>query len=145
MLQRTYIAKTADVKRKWYLIDAKDKVLGRVATTAARILRGKHKVIFTPHVDTGDMVVIINAEKIRVTGKKLQDKIYYRYSGYPSGQKGLTLGEMLQKSPTLPLEKAIYRMFDRKPLLDKVRKKLKIFVGEEHPFKGQNPIVLEVK
>lgn len=144
LAQKTYMAKQEDVKRDCYVIDAKDKILGRVAAKVAAILRGKHKVIYTPHVDTGDMVVIINAEKIRVTGRKLTDKVYYRYSGYPSGQKAVRLEEMLAKKPTQVLRSAINRMIPEGRLGDSIRKRIKIYAGEIHPHQAQKPVVLQV-
>src|SRR3989338_2771710 len=136
---KTYIPKAEDIQKKVYLVDAKDKILGRVAAKAAHILRGKHKRIFTPHLDTGDTVVIINAEKIKVTGKKLTDKVYQRYTGYPSGQIHVTLGEMLKKSPTQVLRLAINRMIPAGPLGNQVRTHLKIYAGDKHPHEAQKP------
>jgi len=141
---KTYIAKQEDIKKACYLIDAKDKILGRLAAKAASVLRGKHKSIFTPFLDTGDMVVIINAEKIRVTGKKLTDKEYQRYSGYPSGQKRVTLENMLKNRPTTVLKLAIQRMLPKGKLGDRMLKKLRVYVGEQHPHIAQKPAVLEV-
>ena len=140
----SYIAKAIDVKQQCYIIDAKDKILGKVATKAASILRGKHKPTFTYHVDTGDMVVIINAEKIRVTGKKLDQKTYQRYSGYPSGQREVKLKNMLEKVPTKVLELAVNRMIQKGPLGNKIRTKLKVYAGEAHPHQAQKPIALEI-
>jgi len=139
------MAKSPEIDRKCYLIDAKDKILGKVATKAAVLLRGKHKTIFTPHVDTGDMVVIINAEKIKVTGKKLQQKEYKRYTGYPSGQRTVTLKEMLQKSPTQAMHLAVSRMIPPGPLGNKIKTKLKIYAGDQHPHLAQKPISVEIK
>ena len=144
MMQKTYMAKSSEVERKWFLIDAKDKVLGKVATKAASILRGKHKPIYTPHVDTGDEVVIINAEKVRVTGNKLRQKIYQRYSGYPSGQKNVKLEDMLKKSPTTVLRLAVNRMIPSGALGNRIRRKLKIYKGDQHPHQAQKPIPLEI-
>ncbi len=141
---RTYMAKAEDVKHACYVIDAKDKILGRIATKAATILRGKHKATFTPHVDTGDMVVIINAEKIRVTGKKLTDKDYQRYTGYPGGQRHVALQDMLAKRPTKVLELAITRMIPKGALGSRILKKLRIYAGDKHTHQAQNPIALEV-
>jgi len=138
------MAKANEVDRKCYLIDAKDKVLGRVATKAATILRGKHKPTFTPHVDTGDMVVIINAEKIAVTGNKLKQKEYQKYSGYHGGQKIVKLEEMLKRTPTQVLKLAINRMIPSGPLGNKVKTKLKVYVGDKHPHTSQKPIPLEI-
>ncbi len=144
MMKNTYFAKAEEVKRNCYLIDANNKILGRVATKAAAILRGKHKRIFTPHVDTGDVVIIINAEKIRVTGKKLTDKIYQRYTGYPGGQKLLALQDLLKKKPEQVLELAINRMIPKGPLGNRVKGKLRIYAGDKHPHQAQKPIALEV-
>lgn len=144
MMKNTYFAKAEEVQRNCYLIDANNKILGRVATKVAAILRGKHKRIFTPHVDTGDVVIIINAEKIRVTGKKLTDKIYQRYTGYPGGQKLLALQDLLKKKPEQVLELAINRMIPKGPLGNSVKRKLRIYAGDKHPHQAQKPIALEV-
>ena len=144
MIQRTYIAKPKDIERKCYLIDAKDKILGRVATKAAAILRGKHKVIFTPNIDTGDMVVIINCDKIKVTGKKLTDKIYARFSGYIDGRKEVPLGDMLKNKPETLMTLAVNRMISRNPLGWQIRSKLKVYAGDKHPHESQKPIKLEI-
>ena len=144
MTQKTTMAKPGSIEKKCYLIDAKDKVLGRVATKAAIILRGKNKRIYTPHLDTGDTVVIINAEKVRVTGKKMQDKIYQRYTGYPSGQRIVNLESMLKNAPTQVLRLAINRMIPYGELGDNVRRKLKIYAGEQHPHQAQKPIPVEI-
>ena len=144
MIQKTYIPKPQDIKKRTYLIDAKDKILGRVAAKAASILRGKHKTIFTPHIDCGDQVIIINAREIKVTGNKLQDKIYERYSGYPSGRKKLRLEELLKKKPTEVLKLAVTRMISRGPLGYRIREKLKIYAGNEHPHQAQKPILLGI-
>ena len=144
MEQKSYTAKTGSVEKKYYLIDATDKVLGRIATKAATILRGKHKVTYTPNIDTGDYVIIINAEKVRVTGRKLQDKSYQRYSGYPSGQKIIPLEVMLKKRPTQVLRLAVDRMIPKGPLGYKTRTKLRVYAGDKHPHKAQKPIALTV-
>lgn len=141
---KTYIPKASDIEKKVYLVDATDKILGRVAAKAAHILRGKHKRIFTPHMDTGDTVIIINAEKIKVTGKKMTDKIYQRYTGYPSGRRDVPLGEMLKKAPTQVLRLAINRMIPSGPLGNKVRTHVKIYAGDKHPHEAQKPILLDV-
>ena len=143
-MQKTYIAKEKDIKRNCYLIDAQNKILGRIAAKAASILRGKHKAIYTPNVDTGDGVVIINADKVRVTGKKLLQKEYQRYSGYPSGQRTVVLQDMLDRNPTKVLQRAIARMMPKGSLGDRMQKKLKIYAGDKHPHQAQKPIVLEV-
>jgi large subunit ribosomal protein L13 len=142
---RTFMAKAQDIPRKWYVIDATNKTLGRLASEAAAILRGKHKPIFTPHVDTGDFVIIINAEKIAVTGNKLQDKIYYRHSRYPGGLKKTNLAGLLQKKPEKVLELAIKGMLPQNKLGDKMYKKLKVYSGPQHPHQAQKPEVWELR
>jgi large subunit ribosomal protein L13 len=144
MMQKTYMAKAGDVQLGCYLIDAKDKILGRIATKAASFLRGKHKWIYTPHVDTGDQVIIINADKIRVTGRKLQHKEYQKYSGYHSGRKTATLQDMLKKAPVQVLRLAITRMLPRGPLGYSVRRKLRIYAGGQHPHQAQKPVAVEI-
>ncbi len=139
------MAKAEDIKRACYVIDAKDKILGQIATTAAAILRGKHKAIFTPHVDCGDMVVIINANQFRVTGKKMTDKTYERYTGYPSGKRIVALQDMLRKRPTEAMKLAVERMIPTGPLGYQIRKRLRVYASNKHPHIAQNPIVLEVK
>jgi len=143
-MNKTYMAKPQDVKRACYLIDAKDKVLGRIATKAATILRGKHKALYTPFLDTGDMVVVINADKFKVTGKKMTDKTYERFTGYPSGKRIVKLEDMLRKRPTEAMKLAINRMIPKGPLGNKIRKKLKVYAGDKHPHQAQKPIVVEV-
>jgi len=142
--QKSYIAKKNEFERKCYVIDANGKILGKIATKAATILRGKHKAIYTPNMDAGDMVVVINAEKIRVSGKKMKDKIYQRYTGYPSGQRCVALEDMLKKAPTKVLELAIKRMIPRGALGSAVRRKLKIYAGEAHPHQAQKPVAIEI-
>ena len=139
---KTTIAKPSEVNKTYFLIDAKDKILGRVATKAASILRGKHKATYTPNVDTGDYVVIINADKVRVTGKKLQDKIYLRFSGYPSGLKHIPLETMLKRSPERVMRLAVDRMIPKGPLGYHIRGNLKIYVGDKHPHAAQKPEIL---
>jgi large subunit ribosomal protein L13 len=141
---RTYLPKKEEIKRQWYLVDAKDKILGRLASKVAVILRGKHKVIFTPHLDTGDGVIVINADKIKVTGRKLKDKVYRRYSGYPGGLREVSLEAMLKNKPATVIKLAVQRMLPGGPLGRDIIKKLKIYVDEKHPHKSQNPITLEV-
>jgi len=143
-MTKSYMAKASDVERKCYLIDAKDQILGKVATKAATILRGKHKVTYTPHVDTGDMVVIINADKIRVTGNKLQAKTYQKYSGYPSGQRSTNLESLLAKAPTQVIRLAVNRMIPSGALGNQVKTKLKIYAGDQHPHQAQKPTAIEV-
>lgn len=142
---KTYMAKPSEVTRKWYVIDAKDKTLGRLASQVASILKGKHLPTYTPHVDTGDHVIIINAEKIRLTGKKLQDKKYYRHSGYPGGIKSTTAGELLQRHPERVIKSAVWGMLPHNRLGRKMIKKMKIYVGSEHPHEAQQPVTYELK
>jgi len=141
---KTYTAKKEDIKRQWYLIDATDRVLGRLATKVATILRGKHKVIFTPHLDTGDGVIVINAAKIKVTGRKLSQKVYRRYSGYQGGLREVTLDTMLKKKPATVIRLAVERMLPSGPLGRDISKKLKVYADDKHPHKSQNPVILEV-
>lgn len=136
---KTYYAKPNEVAREWLLIDAQDQVLGRVASKAAHILRGKHKPTYTPHVDTGDFVVIINADKIHVTGKKLTDKEYYRHSGYPGGLKCETFEEAMEKHPERVIEHAVKGMLPKNTLGRAMAKKLKVYAGAEHPHMAQQP------
>ncbi|WP_031517155.1 50S ribosomal protein L13 [Desulfofalx alkaliphila] len=136
---KTFMAKPEEVQRKWYVIDAQGKTLGRLATEAARILRGKHKPTYTPHVDTGDHVIVINAEKVVLTGNKLQQKKYYRHSGYPGGLKATPYSEMMKKKPETVVEKAIFGMMPHNRLGAKAAKKLKVYRGAEHPHQAQQP------
>ena len=136
---KTYYAKPNEVAREWLLIDAQDQVLGRVASKAAHIRRGKHTPTSTPHVDTGDFVVIINADKIRVTGKKLTDKEYYRHSGYPGGLKCETFEEAMEKHPERVIEHAVKGMLPKNTLGRAMAKKLKVYAGAEHPHMAQQP------
>jgi large subunit ribosomal protein L13 len=138
---KTYSAKPHEVEAKWYLIDAEGQTLGRLAVTIANILRGKNKVEYTPHVDTGDFVVVINAGKIKVTGKKETDKIYYHHTGYPSGLRSISFRDMMEKYPTRALEKAVKGMLQHNTMGAKQLTKLKIYEGAEHPHEAQNPTV----
>jgi large subunit ribosomal protein L13 len=140
----TFSAKPADVKHEWFVIDATDKVLGRIASEAALRLRGKHKAIYTPHVDTGDFIVVINASKIRVTGNKALDKVYYRHSGYPGGIYGTNFRDMQAKHPGRALEKAVKGMLPKGPLGYAMIKKLKVYGGAEHPHSAQQPKPLDI-
>lgn len=141
---KTFVAKPHEVRREWFVIDAKDKVLGRVASEVARRLRGKHKPEYTPHVDTGDYIVIINAADIRVTGNKSQDKIYYRHTGYVGGIRETNFETMQQRFPGRALEKAVKGMLPKGPLGYAMAKKLKVYAGEEHPHSAQQPKPLEI-
>lgn len=141
---KTYIPDVKKIERKFYIIDAADKILGRVATKAATILRGKHKPIFTPHLDTGDTIIVINASKIKVTGNKMKEKIYLSYSGYPSGQKRTSLEMMLKKAPTKALRLAINRMIPKGELGNQIRGRLRIYADDKHPHQAQKPVLLEI-
>jgi large subunit ribosomal protein L13 len=141
---KTFVAKPLEVQHDWFVIDATDKVLGRVASEVARRLRGKHKPIFTPHVDTGDFIVVVNAAKLRVTGNKELDKKYYRHSGYPGGIYETTFGKMQQKHPGRALEKAVKGMLPKGPLGYAMIKKLKVYAQADHPHTAQQPKPLEI-
>ena len=144
-MQKTWNAKPGEVERRWYLVDAEGKTLGRLATQIADTLRGKHKAEYTPHIDTGDFVVVVNAEKIAVTGNKLDDKKYYRHSGYPGGLRERTLREQLNRRPTEVLRKAVKGMLPRNRLARAQLTKLKIYAGPDHPHEAQEPKQLEVR
>lgn len=142
---QTFMAKPAEIERKWYIIDATDKVLGRVASEAASILRGKHKPIYTPHVDTGDHIIIINAEKVKLTGRKLEQKMYTTHSGFPGGIKQMSYGRLLASKPERALEAAIRGMLPHNSLGKQMFTKLRVYKGTEHPHQAQKPEVLEIK
>jgi large subunit ribosomal protein L13 len=145
LMKTTKAAKASEVEKKWHLIDADGLVVGRVATIIANLLRGKHKPLFTPHADIGDHVVVINADKIRFTGKKLGDKVYYRHTGYAGGIKGVTAAKVLEgRFPERVLEKAVERMIPRGPLGREQMRHLHLYAGTEHPHAGQNPETLDV-
>ncbi len=141
---KTYTPKPEDIQREWFVIDAKDQTLGRLATQVAVLLRGKHKPIYSPHMDVGDYVIVINADKIRVTGRKLDQKIYYRHSGYPGGLRQRTLREQLQRFPERVIETAVRGMLPKNRLGRKMFKKLKVYAGEKHPHEAQKPKVFEL-
>ena len=142
---RTFMANAQNIERKWYVVDAEGQTLGRLASEVAAILRGKHKPTFTPHVDTGDHVIIINAEKIKLTGKKWTDKIYYHHSGHPGGLKQRTANEMRSKYPEQMLEIAIKGMLPKNSLGRQMFKKLHVYAGSEHPHQAQKPEVYELR
>src|SRR6187401_429195 len=144
-LQKTWTAKPGEVSRDWYVVDADGKTLGRLATQIADTLRGKNKAQYTPHVDTGDFVVVVNAEKIAVTGQKLDQKMYHRHSGYPGGLRSRTLREQLERRPTEVLRKAVKGMLPRNRLGRAQIGKLKIYVGPEHPHEAQSPEPLKLE
>ena len=141
---KTFSAKPHEVKRDWFVVDATDKVLGRVASELARRLRGKHKPEFTPHVDTGDYLVVVNVEKLRVTGNKAEDKKYYRHSGYPGGIYETNFTKLQQRFPERVLEKAVKGMLPKGPLGYAMIKKLKVYAGDQHPHIAQQPKTLEI-
>ncbi len=141
---RTYVAKPGEVERKWYVVDATGKTLGRLAARIAHILRGKHKPQYTPHEDVGDFIIVVNAEKIAVTGRKLDQKIYYRHSGYPGGLKAVSLRRMLARHPERVIEHAVKGMLPRGPLGRRMFKKLKVYAGPTHPHQAQKPEPLEL-
>lgn len=142
---KTFSARAHDVKRDWFIIDASNKVLGRVATEIARRLRGKHKAEFTPHVDTGDYIVVINVEKIAVTGRKFKEKMYYRHSGYPGGIKSISFDKMQAQHPARILEIAVKGMLPKNVLGRDMYRKLKVYAGSEHPHTAQQPRQLEIE
>ena len=141
---KTFSAKPAEVKRDWYVVNAADKTLGRLASEIARRLRGKHKPEYTPHVDTGDYIVVINAEKIRVTGGKKTDKVYYRHTGYIGNTKSITMDKLLQKAPERVIETAVKGMLPKNPLGRAMFHKLKVYSGAEHKHLAQQPKVLDL-
>jgi large subunit ribosomal protein L13 len=141
---KTFSAKQETIKRDWYVIDATGKVLGRVASEVARRLRGKHKPEYTPHVDTGDYIIIVNAAKLQVTGKKTQDKIYHRYTGYQSGLKAASFRDMMKRAPRFAIEEAVRGMLPKNPLGRQMFRKLKVYQGADHRHTAQSPKVLEI-
>ena len=141
---KTFSAKPHEVKRDWYIVDANDKVLGRLAVEIARRLRGKHKAIYTPHVDTGDYIVVVNAERLRVTGNKANDKIYYRHSQFAGGIKSVSFAKLQGRFPTRVLEKAVKGMLPKGPLGSAMLKKLKVYTGPSHPHAAQQPQELKL-
>ena len=141
---KTYSARKEDATQDWYLVDATDKTLGRLSTQIANRLRGKHKPEYTPHVDTGDYIVVVNAEKIRVSGNKAEGKIYHRYTGYPGGIKSINFERLLEKHPTRIIEQAVKGMMPRNKLSRAMLTKLKIYAGNEHPHTAQQPTPLDL-
>jgi large subunit ribosomal protein L13 len=142
-MQKTYLPTEKEINRKWYLVDANGKILGRLASRVASILRGKHKAIFTRHMDTGDGVIIINAEKVRVTGRKMSNKVYRRYSGYPGGLREVSLEQMMEKKPVKVMELAVQRMLPKGALAAQMLLKLKVYAGDKHPHGNLKPEVLK--
>ncbi|HSH48998.1 MAG TPA: 50S ribosomal protein L13 [Halomonas sp.] len=141
---KTFTAKPQSVQRDWYIVDAADKTLGRLATEIARRLRGKHKPEYTPHVDTGDYIVVINAEKVKVTGNKASDKIYYRHTGYPGGLRSMSFEQMIDRVPERVIELAVKGMLPKGPLGRAMYSKLKVYAGNEHPHTAQQPQALNI-
>lgn len=141
---RTFTEKTADIEREWFIVDADGHTLGRLASTIAPILRGKHKPTYTPHLDCGDFVVIVNAEKVRVTGRKLDQKLYHRHSGYPGGLTSISLRDQLDRHPERVLQMAIKGMLPKTKLGRRMIKKLKVYAGDSHPHQAQQPKALEL-
>jgi len=141
---RTYSPKPGDIQRDWHVIDAEDVVLGRLAVQVANLLRGKHKTIFAPHMDTGDFVIVVNAEKVALTGSKRTSKMSYRHSGYPGGLSATPIGEILEKDPRKAVEKAVWGMLPKNRLSRKLLTKLKVYAGPEHPHTAQQPKPFEI-
>lgn len=142
---KTFSAKTESVRRSWYIVNAADKTLGRLATEIARRLRGKHKPEYTPHVDTGDYIVVINAEQVRVTGNKTQDKLYHHVTGYPSGLRTINFAKLIVKDPMAVIETAVKGMLPKGPLGRQMFRKLKVYKGAEHPHTAQQPQPLDIE
>lgn len=143
-MTKTFSAKEIDIERNWWVVDATDKTLGRLATQIATRLRGKDKPIFTPHVDCGDFVIVVNAEKIHVTGRKLDQKMYYRHSGYPGGLKTISLRDQLEKHPERVIRTAVRGMLPKNKLGRRIRSKLKVYAGPDHPHEAQQPQPLDL-
>ncbi len=141
---KTYQAKKEEVEHQWYLVDAEGKVLGRLATELAKILRGKNKPIYTPHVDTGDFVIVVNAGKVALTGKKMKDKIYYHHTGYPGGIREMSAEKLLAKKPTEMIRIAVKGMLPKNSLGRQMIQKLKIYAGAKHPHEAQKPVSLQI-
>lgn len=141
---KTISAKKEEVKRGWYVVDATDKTLGRLSTEIANRLRGKHKAEFTPHVDTGDYIIVVNAEKVVVTGNKTTDKLYHHHTGYPGGIKSISFDKLIDKAPEMIIEKAVKGMMPKNKLSRAMMSKLKIYAGNEHPHTAQQPTPLEI-
>ena len=141
---KTYSAKPADIQHDWYIVDATGKTLGRMATEIAHRLRGKHKAEYTPHMDVGDFIIVVNAEKVAVTGKKGTDKIYHSHTGYPGGLKSISLKKKKKKAPERTIQSAVKGMLPRNPLGREMFRKLKVYAGDEHPHTAQQPQILEL-
>jgi large subunit ribosomal protein L13 len=144
MTVRTFSPRAADIQRQWHVIDAEDVILGRLASQAAILLRGKHKPIYAPHLDTGDFVIVVNAAKVALSGNKLQDKRAYRHSGYPGGIRSVSYGELMEKHPERAVEKAVKGMLPKNTLGRQMLRKLKVYAGPEHPHKAQQPVPFQI-
>jgi large subunit ribosomal protein L13 len=142
---RTFSPKASDIQHQWHVIDASDVVLGRLASHAAVLLRGKHKPIFAPHVDTGDFVIVVNAEKVALSGRKLEQKRAYRHSGYPGGLRSMAYGELMDRHPERVIEKAVRGMLPKNSLGRNMLRKLKVYAGPDHPHQAQKPVPFEIK
>jgi len=142
---KTYFANSENIEQKWYVVDASGKILGRLASQIAKVLRGKHKPEFTPHADAGDYVIVVNADQIKVTGKKETDKVYYSHSGYPGGIKAVTFDKMMQKDATRVIEIAVKGMMPKNPLGREMLRKLKVYAGAEHPHIAQQPVEINLE
>ena len=141
----TYTPKAGDITRTWYVIDATDVVLGRLAVAAATLLRGKHKPTFTPNVDAGDFVIVVNADKVAISGDKLQNKFAYRHSAFPGGLRARSIGDLMRRHPDRVVEKAIVGMLPKNRLSRQIKRKLRVYAGPEHPHKAQQPVPYEIK
>lgn len=144
-MTKTYSPKASEIQREWFIVDAEGQTLGRMATQIATILRGKHKPTFTPHMDMGDYVIVVNAEKIRVTGNKEEKKFYYHHSQYPGGMKTTSLRDVMAKHPTRPVERAVRKMLPKNTLGEATYRKLKVYAGPDHPHTAQRPTVLRIE
>ena len=142
---KTYSQKASEVQRDWYVVDATDQTLGRLATQIATLLRGKHKPTFTPNVDGGDFVIVVNADKVAISGDKLQNKFAYRHSGFPGGLRARSIGDLMQKHPDRVVEKAILGMLPKNRLGRQIKRKLRVYAGPDHPHKAQQPVPYEIK
>ncbi len=141
---KTYVVKESEITREWFVVDAAGQTLGRLASKVAHILRGKHKPIYSPHLDVGDYVIVVNADKVVVTGKKMEDKIYYRHTGYPGGIRATSLRDMMERHPTFAVWHAVRGMLPKNKLGRRMLKKLKVYAGPEHPHQAQQPKELEL-
>jgi large subunit ribosomal protein L13 len=141
---KTYSAKPADIQQDWFIVDATGKTLGRMATEIAHRLRGKHKAEYTPHMDVGDFIIVVNAEKVAVTGKKGTDKIYHSHTGYPGGLKSISFNKLIEKAPERTIQSAVKGMLPRNPLGREMFRKLKVYAGDQHPHTAQQPQILEL-